>query len=103
MLLNLRAARENGYGDSFGECRTIGWSPTCRCRGQRGQTAPCIVLDPFGGSGTTGRVAIEHSRRAVLLDLAYCREIAEDREKGRSYATLARRRTNEVQMAFPLL
>ena len=39
---------------------------------------PCIlagtkkgdkVLDPFGGSGTTGRVAIENARRAVLCEL----------------------------------
>lgn len=82
---------------------TVGWTPTCRCRGQHGQTAPCVVLDPFGGSGTTGRVAIELGRRAVLLDLAYSRETADDRQKGRSYATLARRRTNGGQMAFPLL
>jgi site-specific DNA-methyltransferase (cytosine-N4-specific) len=39
---------------------------------------PCIlagsrpgdtILDPFGGSGTTGMVAIEHGRRAVLIEL----------------------------------
>lgn len=39
---------------------------------------PCIlagsrpgdtVLDPFGGSGTTGQVALEEGRRAVLLEL----------------------------------
>ncbi len=27
------------------------------------------VLDPFGGSGTTGRVAIENGRRATLIEL----------------------------------
>lgn len=71
MLLNLRKARENGYTDSFGECRTIGWTPTCQCRGQHGKTVPCVVLDPFGGSGTTGRVAIELglSRRAFGFGL----------------------------------
>ena len=40
--------------------------------------APCIlagcpvggtVLDPFGGSGTTGAVAIENGRNAILLEL----------------------------------
>lgn len=30
-----------------------------------------IVLDPFGGSGTTGRVAIKLGRKSVLLDLGY--------------------------------
>ena len=28
-----------------------------------------IVLDPFGGSGTTGQVAIEEGRRAILCEL----------------------------------
>lgn len=28
-----------------------------------------VVLDPFGGSGTVGRVAFEHGRRAVLIDV----------------------------------
>lgn len=30
---------------------------------------PSIVLDPFGGSGTTAGVAIKHGRRAVLCEL----------------------------------
>jgi len=29
-----------------------------------------IVLDPFGGSGTTGAVAIKHDREAVLIELS---------------------------------
>jgi DNA modification methylase len=29
------------------------------------------VLDPFGGSGTTGRAAVALQRRAVLIDLGY--------------------------------
>lgn len=70
------------------ESQTIGWTPTCRCKGQRGRTEPCIVLDPFGGSGTTGRVAIELRRRAVLLDLAY----------GAEYLQLATQRTTNVQL-----
>lgn len=42
-----------------------------------------IVLDPFGGSGTTARVALELNRRPVSLDLAY--------------HDLARKRTSELQ------
>ena len=43
----------------------------CILAGSRGGDT---VLDPFGGSGTTGQVAIEHGRRAILCELnpAYC-------------------------------
>lgn len=33
-----------------------------------------LVLDPFGGSGTTGKVAMELGRRCVLLDINYTGE-----------------------------
>lgn len=39
-----------------------------------------LILDPFAGSGTTGRVAIELNRRAVLVDLAY-HDLSEKRTK----------------------
>lgn len=47
--------------------RTIDWSPGCKC--QREDVVPCTVLDPFGGSGTTGKVAIENGRHAILCEL----------------------------------
>jgi DNA modification methylase len=72
---------------------TIGWRPTCTCSGQHGKTAPCLVLDPFGGSGTTGRVALELRRRAVLVDIAYDAE----------YRELAERRTSGVNVKLPFL
>jgi len=34
-----------------------------------GSKAGDIVLDPFGGSGTTGKVAIDYGRRAILCEL----------------------------------
>jgi DNA modification methylase len=30
-----------------------------------------LILDPFGGSGTTGKVAMELDRHSVLLDLNF--------------------------------
>jgi len=33
-----------------------------------------LILDPFGGSGTTGKVAMELGRRSVLLDVNYTGE-----------------------------
>ena len=57
---------------------TVGWT-TCGCPGADGIRLdgfhtgtgwrPGLVLDPFGGSGTTGLVAMSHSRDAVLIDL----------------------------------
>jgi DNA modification methylase len=51
------------------------------------------VLDPFGGSGTVGKVAVELGRRAILSDIAY-------HEDG--YLELARRRTEGVQRPLGL-
>lgn len=34
---------------------TVGWKPSCDCSGHK--PVPCVVLDPFGGSGTTAMVA----------------------------------------------
>lgn len=49
------------------EVRTVDWRPTCECN--VGEPVPCTVLDPFAGSGTTGQVAREIGRRAVLIEL----------------------------------
>jgi DNA modification methylase len=60
--------------------------------------APCImagcpegglILDPFGGAGTTGLVADRMRRDAILIEL------------NEEYAELAQRRINEEQPMFP--
>jgi DNA modification methylase len=48
----------------------VGWTPGCKCRGQKGITKPCLVLDPFGGAGTTGLAASELKQDCVLLDIS---------------------------------
>jgi DNA modification methylase len=56
---------------------SVGWTPDCKCRGQRGITKPCLVLDPFGGAGTTGLAAGKLKQDCVLLDISgeYCRKM----------------------------
>lgn len=66
------------HGDRARDATTTGWS-TCGCPATDGIRLdgyhtgtgwrPGIVLDPFGGSGTTGLVANGLSRDAILLDL----------------------------------
>jgi len=44
------------------------WKPSCDCGCE--EKVPCIVLDPFGGSGTTGEVARDLGRDWVLIELS---------------------------------
>lgn len=57
---------------------TLGWSPSCSCNA--GEPVPCLVLDPFLGSGTTVAVARELGRHGVGIELnpAYA-ELARER------------------------
>jgi hypothetical protein len=49
------------------ERNTIGWQTTCKC--VIAKPKPCVVLDPFGGSGTVGQVCKQHGRDAILIEL----------------------------------
>ncbi len=46
---------------------TTGFAPSCDHHDGSGT---CMILDPFNGSGTTGRVAIRHGRSYVGLDIS---------------------------------
>lgn len=46
---------------------TVGWAPSCVC--DAGDPIPCSVLDPFGGSGTTSKVARDLGRSSIMIEL----------------------------------
>jgi DNA modification methylase len=80
---DLRASETNSTPDirlgPVVSTKTTGWQPTCGCdvshenddqdKPLTATTDPCTVLDPFAGSGTTGAVALELGRKAVLIEL----------------------------------
>lgn len=47
--------------------RTVGFRPSCKCGSD--EVSRGVVLDPFGGSGTTGEVAESLCRDSVLIEL----------------------------------
>lgn len=66
--------------------RTVGWEPTCRCGSP--ERVPCVVLDPFAGTATSGVVANRHGRRFLGIEL------------NPDYADAARRRLRG-ELVFP--
>ena len=47
--------------------KTIGWQPQCDCNA--GDPVPCLVLDPFMGSGTVALVALRAGREYIGIEL----------------------------------
>lgn len=45
---------------------TVDWRPSCTCNAG---VEPCVVLDPFCGSGTVVAVALKHHRNGIGIDL----------------------------------
>ena len=67
--------RDCNYGDSDSTTlrarkivvREVGWQPSCTCGCE--ETVPCVVLDPFGGSGTVAKVARDLGRSSISCEL----------------------------------
>lgn len=68
-----------------GSSQTTGWRPSCS---HDAPSVPCIVLDPFLGSGTVGKVAERFGRRWVGLELSA------------AYIQIAEKRTAQMGMQF---
>ena len=62
-----------------------GWIATCKCNAE---VKKSVVLDPFGGSGTTGLVANNLGRDAVLIEL------------NKDYVDIAKKRLDEYLGLF---
>ena len=58
----------NGKGDAgYQSSEFIGFEKDCNCKTDKFESG--VVLDPFGGSGTTGIVAKSLNRQAILIEL----------------------------------
>lgn len=68
-----------------GRPETVGWKAVCDCGAA---PVPDVVMDPFGGAGTTGLVADRFQRDALLIEL------------NPEYAALARKRLAEDASLF---
>ena len=73
----------------------VGWQPTCKCG--LPWANPCVVLDPFCGSGTTGVVAIRYGRDFIGIELNP--EYIELAKKRIEKVTLPMLEVSDVQMA----
>lgn len=85
------AARQQQGQEFVDNTKTIGWQPSCECNGKfenekyipnmpldQHPVSPDVVMDPFGGAGTTAMVAKKLFRNFILVELneKYVKEIA---------------------------
>ena len=81
-----RRARDGHVPGMITRVVTIGWEPSCSCEGNA--PVPAVVLDPFGGAGTTALVADIMQRDAIITEL------------NPEYAEIARKRIQRAASLF---
>lgn len=73
-----------GLGPRTMRTETKGWKPSCKCN-EWGEQNPCVVLDPFAGTSTTGVAALRLGRRFIGIELSP------------AYAEISERRLRETE------
>lgn len=70
---------DEGHMPMVRPSHTAGWQPTCACNCD--DVVPATVLDPFNGSGTSGRAALKLGRSYIGVDISqeYLTELSPDR------------------------
>lgn len=61
-----RSTLGSSNGKLTAKYETTGWQPSCNCNAA---IVPCVVLDPFIGSGTVAQVAVEEGRDWIGFDI----------------------------------
>ncbi len=84
----LAGCRDQNFSSNGGgrtNVTTLGWRPGCD---HNRPPQPCVILDPFLGSGTTAYVARKHGRKSIGIEL------------NPEYANLAARRMAQQSLEF---